>query len=49
MARVSRWMREARLSWESLVQSLVFDEGPLVLVLEQGPLVKSLAIELGFL
>ena len=32
--RVLRWMREARLSWESLVQSLVFKQLLLALVLE---------------
>ena len=42
-------MREERLSLESLVQSLVFEQWLLVLVLEQPSLVQSLTLELGSL
>ena len=46
---VLRWMREARLSLESLVQSLVFEQWLPVFVLEQPSLVQSLALERGSL
>ena len=45
MGGVLRWMREARLLRESLVQSLVFEHWLLVLALEQPSLVQSLALE----
>ena len=42
---VSRWMREARLPPESLLQSTVFEQWVFVLV--QPPLVRSTVFELG--